>query len=97
MNWKDKVLAVAGTVAAVEELKDKKLCTWNSCLRSSLHTQHVSGNVECSKLSPKMGSCSSSSSSSNKVESKKMSNQESLKQPEESLRMIMYLSCWGPN
>ncbi|KAH7532942.1 hypothetical protein FEM48_Zijuj04G0076900 [Ziziphus jujuba var. spinosa] len=83
------------TVAAVEELKDKKLCTRNSCLSSSLHNQHVSGNVRCSKLSPQM--VSSSSSSSSNMKSKKRSKQESLKQPEESLRMIMYLSCWGPN
>ncbi|OMO99150.1 hypothetical protein CCACVL1_03906 [Corchorus capsularis] len=84
MNWKKKALAVAGTVSvtAVEVAHEKKLCRWSSA-KQQHHPQAAINSV---------GSSSSSSSTSSKMASKRKDNQS-----EESLRTIMYLSCWGPN
>lgn len=84
MGWKGKTWAFAGTIVAMEELKYKKLCRWNSSLPS---LYHVNNYVEPL----------SSTSSSAKIETKMRSKEQNLKQPEESLRIVMYLSCWGPN
>ncbi|PON80549.1 Wound-responsive family protein [Parasponia andersonii] len=86
MSCKGKTWAFASTIAAMEELKDKKLCRWNSGLQS-LCNPHVNNNVEPF----------SSSTSYAKTETKRRSKEQNLKQPEESLRIVMYLSCWGPN
>lgn len=78
MSWKSKAWVVACTIAAWEEIKNKKMspCTSNIL---SLYHHH---------LNNKLGPVSS------QVE---RSKQENLEQSEESLRKIMYLSCWGPN
>jgi hypothetical protein len=78
----------AWTVAAVEKMKDQGICRWGHLL-SSLQ-QHAKNNVksysQAKNLSPQ-----SSSAISKKIKS------ENMKQSEESLRKVMYLSCWGPN
>ena len=86
MSWKAKACAFAGAVAAVEELRYKKLCEWNFSL-PILCNRHVNNNMEPL----------SSISSYAKTETKRRSKGQNLKQPEESLRIVMYLSCWGPN
>ncbi|GFP78568.1 hypothetical protein PHJA_000000300 [Phtheirospermum japonicum] len=72
------------------------VCRWNYGLR--LIQQHAKTNLR-------------SYAQANKLQAKKMSSrsrawpspamasntQEKLKQSEESLRTVMYLSCWGPN
>ncbi|KAF8411250.1 hypothetical protein HHK36_003797 [Tetracentron sinense] len=85
-----KVIAwiVAATVGAVEVLKDQGFCRWNYAMRS-LH-QHAKNNIR-SYSQAKSLYTSSSSMVSNKLRDEKM------KQSEESLRKVMYLSCWGPN
>ncbi|CAB4304822.1 unnamed protein product [Prunus armeniaca] len=93
MRWKSKAWAVLGTVAAVEELKEKNLSKWRS-LRSYQHA--LINNIM--PLSTQVGKSSSSTSST--MESKKKYCKQrtlNLKQSEEPLRLIMYLSCWGPN
>nr|XP_023878040.1 uncharacterized protein LOC111990498 [Quercus suber]POE78870.1 hypothetical protein CFP56_59922 [Quercus suber] len=79
---------VAASIGAVEALKDQGVCRWNYPLRL-LH-QHAKKNIR-SYCQAKKLSAQSSSAISSKV------NNEKLKQSEESLRKVMYLSCWGPN
>ncbi|KMS98371.1 hypothetical protein BVRB_4g093270 [Beta vulgaris subsp. vulgaris] len=75
-------------MAAVEGMKDQGYARWNYTLRS-LH-QHVKNNVRSYSQAKKLSGSSSS------VISQKFRD-EKLKQSEESLRKVMYLSCWGPN
>ena len=79
---------VAASIGAVEALKDQGVCRWNYPLRS-LH-QHAKNNIRSYHQAKKL-SAQSSSAISSKV------NNEKLKPSEESLRKVMYLSCWGPN
>ncbi|XP_048433529.1 uncharacterized protein LOC125474129 [Pyrus x bretschneideri] len=78
---------VVASVGVVEALKDQGICRWNSTLRYV--GQQAKGQVRSfsqanNKLSP-------SASALNKV------RDEKLKKSEESLRTVMFLSCWGPN
>ncbi|KAJ1697168.1 hypothetical protein LUZ63_005680 [Rhynchospora breviuscula] len=75
-------LIVAASVGAVEALKDQVgLCRWNYALRSLQR-----------KLKQNMGAMSHD----RKVYSG-IGMEEKAKRSEESLRTVMYLSCWGPN
>ncbi|KAK8954604.1 hypothetical protein KSP39_PZI001935 [Platanthera zijinensis] len=79
----------AASISAVEALKDQGgLCRWNYALRS-LHN----------KAKKELSSSSSCSSASvvaviNRGVSSKA---EQANRAEESLRKVMFLSCWGPN
>jgi len=75
-------------MAAVEGMKDQGYARWNHPLRSL--QQHMKSNIRSYSQAKKL-SGSSSSVISNKTRNEK------LKQSEESLRKVMYLSCWGPN
>ncbi|KAK7813037.1 uncharacterized protein LOC112001051 [Quercus suber] len=79
---------VAASIGAVEALKDQGVCRWNYPLR--LVQQHAKNNIRSYYQAKKLAAQSSSAIWS-KV------NNEKLKQSEESLRKVMYLSCWGPN
>ncbi|XP_010277916.1 PREDICTED: uncharacterized protein LOC104612256 [Nelumbo nucifera] len=80
-----KAWIVGASVGAVEVLKDQGFCRWNYTIRS-LH-QHANNNLRSYSQAKKL----SSSSSAMKKTTKRM------KQTEESLRKVMYLSCWGLN
>lgn len=83
---------VAASVGVVEALKDQGICRWNYALRSA--QQHAKHHMTRSSFSqPKMLSSQSSASA---MASDKLRG-EKAKQLEESLRTVMYLSCWGPN
>ncbi|PON55855.1 Wound-responsive family protein [Parasponia andersonii] len=76
---------VATSIGVVEALKDG-VCRWNSTLRSIQH--HTKANLRSYSQAKKI---SASQYSKNKFKDWK------LKQSKESLRTVMYLSCWGPN
>ncbi|XVF04072.1 hypothetical protein REPUB_Repub05bG0049700 [Reevesia pubescens] len=78
-----KAWIVAASIGAVEALKDQGICRWNYTIRS-LH-QHTKNNIrslaQTKLISP------SSAVASNKL----------MKKPEEKMRKVMELSCFGPN
>ncbi|KAI6687363.1 hypothetical protein NL676_024191 [Syzygium grande] len=78
----------AATVGTVEALKDQGFCRWNPALRS-LH-QHARSNAGSCSRAKRASSSSAACAISEKIRERKA------KQCEESLRKVMYLSCWGP-
>ncbi|RWR84420.1 hypothetical protein CKAN_01323200 [Cinnamomum micranthum f. kanehirae] len=84
MSSTSRAWIVAASVGAVEALKDQGVCRWNYVLRS-LHQQakkNMGSSLQAMRISSPLDSLFSASSS---------------KQSEESLRKVMFLSCWGPN
>ncbi|CAB4274343.1 unnamed protein product [Prunus armeniaca] len=73
------------SVGVVQALKDQGICRWNSALRS-VHQQAKTQLRSFSQLSSSSASAAFSTA-----------RDEKLKKSEESLRTVMYLSCWGPN
>ncbi|XP_010241109.1 PREDICTED: uncharacterized protein LOC104585807 [Nelumbo nucifera] len=86
MSSSSRAWIVAASVGAIEALKDQGICRWNYTLRS-LH-QHAKNNL--GSVSQAKRSLSSSLVMASRDE-------QQMKQAEESLRKVMYLSCWGPN
>ncbi|QCD87840.1 uncharacterized protein LOC114168906 [Vigna unguiculata] len=80
--------SVAASVGVVEALKDQGICRWNHGLRSA--QQHLKTRVGSFSQARKLSSTSSTMVSTRLKE-------DNTKQSEESLRKVMYLSCWGPN
>ncbi|KAJ7948242.1 Wound-responsive family protein [Quillaja saponaria] len=83
-----RALVVAASVGIVEALKDQGVCRWNCAIRST--QQYAKNHVRSLSQAKKLAS-PSSAMVSNKLRDDKM------KQSEETLRKVMYLSCWGPN
>ncbi|KAI9178180.1 hypothetical protein LWI28_023621 [Acer negundo] len=92
MSSTSRCWMAAASIAAVEALKDQGFCRWNYTIRS-IH-QHVKNsnlrsiNSQARKLS--------SSPSSSMVNSSNNKVREQAQEAGESLRKVMYLSCWGP-
>ncbi|KAK3184241.1 hypothetical protein Dsin_031527 [Dipteronia sinensis] len=95
MSSTSKAWMVAASVAAVEAMKDQGFCRWNYTIRS-LH-QHVRNNMRSASQSKKLSSSSPSSSAAAVSSKIREVQSQKAKQSEESLRTVMYLSCWGPN
>lgn len=89
MSSGSRAWIAAASIGAVEALKDQGICRWNYHLRS-LH-QHAKNNIRSYSQTKRSFSTQSSAAVSKKIRDEKM------KQSEESLRTVMYLSCWGPN
>ncbi|CAN4104887.1 unnamed protein product [Withania somnifera] len=85
MSSTSRAWIAAVSVGMVEALKDQGLCRWNYTIRAI--NQHVKHNIRSYSQAKKISSRSSSLVSTN----------SKVKQSEESLRKVMYLSCWGPN
>ncbi|KAJ1395878.1 hypothetical protein SESBI_33048 [Sesbania bispinosa] len=83
-----KAWLVAASVGSVEALKDQGICRWNHTLRQA--QQHLKNHVRSLSQARNL-SCSSSSA----LVSTKLKDDMKAKQAEESLRTVMYLSCWG--
>ncbi|GMP67068.1 hypothetical protein CsSME_00027182 [Camellia sinensis var. sinensis] len=91
MSSTSRAWVAAPSVGAVEALKDQGICRWNYTIRSIHH--HAKTNLRSFSQQNKL-----SSSSSAKVATTAMRKERAKKQQsEESLRKVMYLSCWGPN
>ncbi|PWA49082.1 hypothetical protein CTI12_AA480300 [Artemisia annua] len=87
MSSKTRSLVVAGTVGLVEALKDQGFARWNYTIRTIHH--HAKSKVRSASQTKKLAPPAAMASSK--------AIQEKAKQSEESLRKVMYLSCWGPN
>ncbi|KAJ7981391.1 Wound-responsive family protein [Quillaja saponaria] len=88
MSSLSRAWIVAASVGVVEALKDQGICRWNYTIRSA---QQYAKNHARSLSQAKQLSSTSSAMISNKLKDDKV------KQSDESLRTVMYLSCWGPN
>ncbi|GMG98630.1 hypothetical protein Nepgr_000470 [Nepenthes gracilis] len=89
MSSSSRAWVVAASLAAVEALKDQGFCRWNYTIKSM--NQHAKGHLRSfSQANRKL------SSPSMPVFSDKF-REEKVNQSEESLRKVMYLSCWGPS
>ncbi|CAL5200446.1 unnamed protein product [Lathyrus oleraceus] len=84
-----RIWTVAASVGVVEALKDQGLCRWNYGLRLAQHT--VKNHLRSLSQAKKLSSSNSYAMVPNGLK------EEEARQSEESLRTVMYLSCWGPN
>lgn len=89
MSSSRRAWTVAISVGVVETLKDQGLCRWNSAFKSA--QQSVKSHLRSLSQAKKLSSSSSAMLSST------LQHGEKAKHSEESLRTVMYLSCWGPN
>ncbi|KAI3440702.1 uncharacterized protein J3R85_003141 [Psidium guajava] len=84
MSFSRRAWVVASSVGAVEALKDQGFCRWNYAFRS-LH-QRAKNHVRSSLPAQKKLFLMSRAATDDKS-----------KQAEESLRKVMFFSCWAPN
>ncbi|XP_010461165.1 PREDICTED: uncharacterized protein LOC104741929 [Camelina sativa] len=92
MGSTSKAWLVAASIGAVEASKDQLgLCRWNYLIRSV--NQRIKNNVRSASQANRF----SSSSTTTTVVVASVKDDVKAKQAEESLRTVMYLSCWGPN
>ncbi|CAN0914808.1 hypothetical protein LINGRAHAP2_LOCUS28767 [Linum grandiflorum] len=87
-----KVMYLSSSIGAVEALKDQGFCRWNHAIRS-IH-QQARSKIRSSSVS-QQGKSRQISSSPSSAASKKVAV-EKVMTAEESLKTVMYLSCWGP-
>ncbi|CAN1123932.1 hypothetical protein LINPERPRIM_LOCUS3493 [Linum perenne] len=96
MSSTSKAWAVAASIGAVEALKDQLgFCRWNYVIRSA--QQYARNNVRSvSQASSKLSSSSPAAAAMACDKLNKRVAVEKGKRAEESLKTVMYLSCWGP-
>ncbi|XP_022880245.1 uncharacterized protein LOC111397511 [Olea europaea var. sylvestris] len=90
MSSTSRAWLVGASIGAVEALKDQGFCRWNYAMR--LLQQHAKNNLRSYTETKRLSGVPSST-----IICKKMKEDQKLKKSEESLRTVMYLSCWGPN
>ncbi|CAH8357098.1 unnamed protein product [Eruca vesicaria subsp. sativa] len=89
MSSTSKAWTVGVSIGVVETLKDQLgLCRWNYMFRSV--NQHLRNNVRTVAQGKRFSSSVAAAVNSS-------DESEKAKKCEESLRTVMYLSCWGPN
>ncbi|GMI63688.1 Wound-induced polypeptide 3 [Hibiscus trionum] len=90
MSSSTRAWIAAASIGAIEALKVQGICRLIHAQRSI--QQHAKNNIRSSSSSSQAKKIYVPSSDlSNKLRDYK------LKKSEESLRTVMYLSCWGPN
>ena len=89
MSSSSRAWMVAGTVGLVEALKDQGFARWNYAIRTIHH--HAKSNLRSISHTKNLSSPVAMASTS------KRGMEDKINQSEESLRKVMYLSCWGPN
>ncbi|KAJ0807802.1 hypothetical protein HanLR1_Chr00c1064g0788761 [Helianthus annuus] len=87
MSSTSRAWMIAGTVGLVEALKDQGFARWNYTIRAIHH--HAKSNLRSLSHTKHLSSPAAMASAGGK--------EEKAKKSEESLRKVMYLSCWGPN
>ncbi|CAN1123930.1 hypothetical protein LINPERPRIM_LOCUS3493 [Linum perenne] len=87
-----KVMYLSLAVGAVEAMKDQGFCRWNYAMRSIHH--HVKNRIQSSSIS-QLAKTRQISGSSSSAAGKRVAVEKG-KRAEESLKTVMYLSCWGP-
>ncbi|KAK8627192.1 hypothetical protein V6N13_134813 [Hibiscus sabdariffa] len=85
MSSSSRAWVVAASIGAVEALKDQGICRWNYVVRSGV--QHAKNHVRFASQAKTLSSAIS----------KGLRQDHQSKQSEDSLRKVMYLTCWGPN
>ncbi|XP_022860496.1 uncharacterized protein LOC111381032 [Olea europaea var. sylvestris] len=90
MSSTSRAWLVGASIGAVEVLKDQGFCRWNYAMR--ILQQHAKNNLRSYTQVKKLSGAPSST-----IICKKMKEDHRLKKSEDSLRTVMYLSCWGPN
>uniref|UniRef100_A0A7N0V3N6 Wound-responsive family protein n=1 Tax=Kalanchoe fedtschenkoi TaxID=63787 RepID=A0A7N0V3N6_KALFE len=84
MSLRSRAWIMAATVGAVEAMKDQGFARWNYTIRS-VH-QHAKNNLRSYSQAKKLSAAAN-----------RAATEEKARQAEESLRTVIYLSCWGPN
>ncbi|KAK1437965.1 hypothetical protein QVD17_03766 [Tagetes erecta] len=90
MSSTSRAWMVAGTVGLVEALKDQGFARWNYTIRSIHH--HAKSNLRSLSQTNNLSS-PATVAATGAIQEIRAKQHES----EESLRKVMYLSCWGPN
>ncbi|XP_077243312.1 uncharacterized protein LOC143883880 [Tasmannia lanceolata] len=91
MSSTSRAWIVAASVGAIEALKDQGFCRWNYTIRS-VH-QQAKKSIGSYRQAQRLSRSLDSSPSATLASSKRRDGDEKLKQSEESLRKVMYLSC----
>ncbi|KAH0651052.1 hypothetical protein KY290_031894 [Solanum tuberosum] len=84
MSSTSRAWVTAVSLGVVEALKDQGVCRWNYTIRAT--NQHTKNNLRSYSHAKKLSSLIST----------KSEMKEKAQQSEESLRKVMYLTCWGP-
>ncbi|KAK9156084.1 hypothetical protein Sjap_003566 [Stephania japonica] len=90
MSGTSRAWIVAASLGAVEAMKDQGFCRWNYAIRC-VH-QHAKNHLRSMSQANRF-----SSSCSSVIAKQIRDGEERIRESEESLRKVMYLSCWGPN
>ncbi|KAK1437963.1 hypothetical protein QVD17_03764 [Tagetes erecta] len=90
MSSTSRAWMVGGTVGLVEALKDQGFARWNYTIRAIHH--HAKSNLRSLSQTNNVSSPATVAATGDIQEIRSKQHES-----EESLRKVMYLSCWGPN